>query len=62
MKQEGKIEHWGIGGLGQKEAIIKSINAEKPPEAVQCAVNILNAAGAIGYVSEDFNPNETHLL
>ena len=58
LKQEGKIDHWGIGGLGQKEAIIKSINAEKPPEAVQCAVNILNSAGAIGYVSEDFNPNE----
>ena len=56
LKQEGKIDHWGIGGLGQKEAIIEAINSEKSPEAIQCVVNILNSAGAIGYVSEDFNP------
>ena len=58
LKQEGKIDHWGIGGLGQKEAIIEAINSEKSPEAIQCVVNILNSAGAIGYASEDFNPYE----
>jgi len=57
LQQEGKIDHWGIGGLGQEEAIIKAINHSQPPSAVQCVVNPLNSAGAIGYVSENFNPS-----
>ena len=56
LKKEGKIDHWGIG-LGQEEALIKAINYEHPPEAMQCAVNILNSIGAIGYISEKPNPN-----
>jgi aryl-alcohol dehydrogenase-like predicted oxidoreductase len=56
LKQEGKIDHWGIGGLGQEEAIIKALAHSQPPSAVQCVVNPLNSAGAIGYVSETFNP------
>ena len=55
LKQEGKIDSWGIG-LGQEEALIRAINHETPPEAMQCVVNLLNSAGAIGYVSENFNP------
>ena len=54
--KEGKIDHWGIGGLGQEEAIIKALAHNHPPSAVQCVVNPLNSAGAIGYVSEVFNP------
>ncbi len=57
LKQEGKIKHWGIG-LGQEEALIKAINSSTPPEAMQCAVNVLNSIGAIGYVSETNNPNK----
>ena len=50
LKLEGKIDHWGIG-LGQEEALIKAINYSEPPEAMQCAVNILNSIGSIGYIS-----------
>ena len=56
LKKEGKIDHWGIGGLGQEEAIIKALNHAHAPSAVQCVINPLNSAGAIGYVSEAFNP------
>ena len=56
LKKEGKIDHWGIGGLGQEEAIIKALNNPHAPSAVQCVINPLNSAGAIGYVSEVFNP------
>jgi aryl-alcohol dehydrogenase-like predicted oxidoreductase len=56
LQKEGKIDHWGIGGLGQEEAILKALDHSKPPSAVQCIVNPLNSAGAIGYVSENFNP------
>ena len=35
----------------------KAINHSQPPSAVQCVVNPLNSAGAIGYVSENFNPS-----
>ena len=56
LQKEGKIDHWGIGGLGQEEAIIQALNHSKAPSAVQCIINPLNSAGAIGYVSEIFNP------
>ena len=60
LKKEGKIDHWGIG-LGQEEALIKAINHEHPPEAMQCAANILNSIGAIGYVSEKSDPSRVLL-
>ena len=66
LKQEGKIDHWGISGLGQEAAIIQVINHSQAPSAVQCVINPLNSAGAIGYVSETFNPqailSECHQL
>tara|TARA_B100000408_G_scaffold93211_1_gene71672 strand:- start:953 stop:1954 length:1002 start_codon:yes stop_codon:yes gene_type:complete len=57
LKQEGKIEHWGIGGMGQHQALVKAINYETPPEAIQCVLNPLNSAGAIGYVDENYDPS-----
>ena len=57
LKKEGKIGSWGIGGLGQNNAIIQAINHETKPEAIQCVINPLNSAGAIGYVDVDYNPN-----
>ena len=56
LQKEGKIDHWGIGGLGQEEAIIQALNHPQVPSAVQSVINPLNSAGAIGYVSEAFNP------
>jgi aryl-alcohol dehydrogenase-like predicted oxidoreductase len=58
LKAEGKIGNWGIGGLGQNKAIIEVINYKIPPEAIQCVVNPLNSAGAIGYVDKDYDPNK----
>tara|TARA_B100000530_G_scaffold241893_1_gene157816 strand:+ start:1 stop:984 length:984 start_codon:yes stop_codon:yes gene_type:complete len=66
LVKEGKIDHWGIGGLGQEEAIIQALKHSQAPSAVQCVINPLNSAGAIGYVSEVFNPqailSECHQL
>ena len=58
LKQEGKIGSWGIGGLGQTQAILEVLNHEIRPEAIQCVVNPLNSAGAIGYVDKDFDPQK----
>jgi aryl-alcohol dehydrogenase-like predicted oxidoreductase len=58
LKAEGKIGSWGIGGLGQTQAIIEALNHSNPPEAIQCVVNPLNSAGAIGYVDEKFDPHK----
>ena len=58
LKQEGKIGSWGIGGLGQNQAILEALNHEIQPEAIQCVVNPLNSAGAIGYVEQDFDPQK----
>ena len=57
LKKEGKIGSWGVGGLGQNNAIIQAINHETKPEAIQCVINPLNSGGAIGYVDADYNPN-----
>ena len=56
LKSEGKIDAWGIG-LGQEEALISAINHETQPEAMQCAVNVMNSIGAIGYISKKPDPN-----
>jgi len=56
LKSEGKIDSWGIG-LGEEEALISAINHEKQPEAMQCAVNVMNSIGAIGYISKKPDPN-----
>ena len=58
LKQEGKIGSWGIGGLGQTQAILDALNNDIQPEAIQCVVNPLNSAGAIGYVDQDFDPQK----
>ena len=58
LKEEGKIGSWGIGGLGQTQAILEVLNHEIRPEAIQCVVNPLNSAGAIGYVDKDFDPQK----
>ncbi len=56
LKSEGKIDNWGIG-LGEEGALISAINHEKQPEAMQCAVNVMNSIGAIGYINKKPNPN-----
>jgi aryl-alcohol dehydrogenase-like predicted oxidoreductase len=56
LKSEGKIDSWGIG-LGEEEALISAINHEKKPEVMQCAVNMMNSIGAIGYISKKPNLN-----
>ena len=58
LKKEGKIGSWGIGGLGQTQAILEALNHDIQPEAIQCVVNPLNSAGAIGYVDKDFDPQK----
>ena len=58
LKEEGKIGSWGIGGLGQTQAILEALNHDIQPEAIQCVVNPLNSAGAIGYVDQDFDPQK----
>ena len=55
LQKEGKIDHWGIGGLGQEEAIIQALNHSQAPSAVQCVINPLNSAGAIGGMMNDGN-------
>ena len=57
LKREGKIGAWGIGGIGQKDALVEAINHEAPPEAIQCVINPLNSAGAISYVDQEYDPN-----
>ena len=56
LKKEGKINNWGIG-LGQEKALIKAMEHEAPPNAMQCIVNVLNSAGGIGYTTRDLNSN-----
>ena len=56
LKEEGKISYWGITGLGEQAALLKAIGHQAAPAAVQSVVNILNSAGGINYVAQDFAP------
>ena len=46
--------------MGQNQALVKAINHETPPEAIQCVLNPLNSAGAMGYVDENY-PSQCNL-
>ena len=54
LQVEGKIGGWGFA-LGQQSALESIIASESPPTAVQCAVNPLNSAGNIAYVTDSFD-------
>ena len=54
LQAEGKIGGWGFA-LGQQSALESVIASESPPTAVQCAVNPLNSAGNIAYVTDSFD-------
>ncbi len=34
LKQEGKIDNWGIGGIGQEEAVLAALNHSSPSATV----------------------------
>ena len=54
LQAGGKIGGWGFA-LGQQSALESVIASESPPTAVQCAVNPLNSAGNIAYVTDSFD-------
>ena len=54
LQAEGKIGGWGFA-LGQQSALESVIASDSPPTAVQCAVNPLNSAGNIAYVTDSFD-------
>jgi L-galactose dehydrogenase/L-glyceraldehyde 3-phosphate reductase len=57
LQLQGKIEHWGINGMGEPAALQKVVNAIEA-ESIQCCYNLLNpSAGTdmpLGFVFTNY--------
>jgi aryl-alcohol dehydrogenase-like predicted oxidoreductase len=55
---QGRIGAWGISGIGVPTAVLKAINEDPPPSAVQAVANLLDSAGAMRRFDEAARPRE----
>jgi aryl-alcohol dehydrogenase-like predicted oxidoreductase len=55
---QGRIGTWGISGIGIPTTILKTINEDSPPAAVQAVANLLDSPGAMARFDEPARPRE----
>ncbi|MGH6870801.1 MAG: aldo/keto reductase [Rhizomicrobium sp.] len=58
LKAEGKIDAWGITGIGVPKTILRALNSDPAPGAVQAIANLLDSAGALKRFAERENPRK----
>lgn len=47
LKEEGRIGAWGITGIGVPDAVLKTIESDPAPQAIQVITNILDSPGGL---------------
>ncbi len=55
---EGRIDAWGITGVGLPRTVLAAIADDPAPAAVQCVANLLDSTGSIYVHDEPFAPRE----
>jgi len=58
LKARGRIEAWGITGVGVPETILAAIAHQTPPHAVQAVANLLDSPGGMRSYAEPPRPRE----
>ncbi|MGI9346143.1 MAG: aldo/keto reductase [Gammaproteobacteria bacterium] len=56
LQKEGLIEHWGITGSGEQQALIQAIEHTTKPHAVQAVINAMHSPGGLNNVRPEFDP------
>src|SRR5438105_268156 len=55
---EGVIGAWGLTGIGHPDTIIRLIDEEPAPSAVQCIANLLDSPGGLKFFDGPAKPRE----
>ncbi len=58
LRAAGKIGHWGITGVGVPAAVLRALDHDPPPAAVQAITNLLDSAGGMKNFAESEGPHE----
>lgn len=56
LKDSGKIGAWGVTAASTQETNLQVLQAEQPPDVVQCITNLLDSPGNMAITSEQPNP------
>ena len=56
LKQSGRIRAWGVTAASTQVTNLAIINAERPPDAVQCVTNLLDSSGSMAIAGEKPDP------
>ena len=55
---EGRINGWGVTGVGYPSSVIEALSSQSPPHIVQCIANLLDSPGGMKRFEEDARPRE----
>ncbi len=58
LKAQGRIGAWGITGIGVPTAVLRALDHEVQPDAVQAIANLMDSAGALRRYAEPARPRE----
>ena len=58
LKAQGRIDAWGITGIGVPTAILAAIDHAPHPDAVQAVANLMDSPGALRRYAEPARPRE----
>jgi aryl-alcohol dehydrogenase-like predicted oxidoreductase len=58
LEQRGRIDAWGITGIGMPATIIKALEHERRPAVVQAIANLLDSPGGIRRFAEPARPRD----
>ena len=58
LKARGKIGAWGITGIGVPTAVLRALQHDRRPDAVQAIANLMDSAGALRRYAEPERPRE----
>jgi len=56
LKAQGRIGGWGITGIGVPTAVLKAIEHDPAPDAVQAIANLMDSAGSLRRYAEPAQP------
>ena len=58
LREQGRIDAWGISGIGRPDCIIEAIADDPPPATVQCIANLLDSPGGLYRFDEPPRPRD----
>jgi aryl-alcohol dehydrogenase-like predicted oxidoreductase len=58
LVRTGRIDGWGISGIGVPSALVETLEENPRPNAIQCITNLLDSAGSMHTYNESVEPRK----